>query len=330
MAAWRGPDGRDLLVLRRRAPERDERGDHPPRYVLYDIASDSWRWTGTHATAGHSLIEAGGRLFGIAHAVGGNYGGPLVRVDLADLAAGPSIDERSVVGGLRGNDGKWWFSRAAKLALLDGRVFGIKNDWVTPAPAEEEKGGDRLFAFDPGAYRASEFAGGFPWDEAKWKAAETPAEDLGVLPFEPGHGSALVPLPPSWSPDVGAEGGLFIAAGCSPSNHEGFGAPSDRFALRDAATGRFVAGRLPGPTGSGSAAAFHGGSVFVKRGGVSHGPSNRHLWIVRPLGREEAATAAQDAEGRRMRLDRVDRLSFQLASAGELPWTVWIDGLAAE
>ncbi len=72
------------------------------------------------------------------------------------------------------------------------------------------------------------------------------------------------------------------------------------------------------------------GAVLVKRGGVGHGPSDRQLWIVTGLSRAEAAAAGAAAEGQRMRLDRVDRMSFRFESAGELPWTVWLDGFAFE
>lgn len=68
----------------------------------------------------------------------------------------------------------------------------------------------------------------------------------------------------------------------------------------------------------------------MKRGGVGHAPSDRQLWIVTGLPRAEADAARAAAEGQRMRLDRVDRLSFRFESAGDLPWTVWIDGLGFE
>jgi hypothetical protein len=327
LVPYRHPDGRELLVLRFRERESDEHGQNPPRYVTYDVARDQWKWTRTCATATHGMIAVGSQLWGIAAAVGGNYGGPIVRVDLGQE---PAIDERTVLVGFRGVPGsRWWFSRAAKVVLHDGMVYGIKNDWVTPAPDGPDETGDRLFVVDPEAYRPSDFAGGFPWREEAWKAAETPARDLGALPFEPGHGSALVSLPPRWCASIGEKGGLLVVAGCSPSDHEGFGPPSDLFALYDIATGTFSVGRLPAPTGAGTSATLHEGKVFLKRGGLSYGPDNEQLWIVGPVSAEKAAEIAERNQKKKMRLDRVERVTWTFDSGGA-PFDVWLDGLRFE
>lgn len=174
------------------------------------------------------------------------------------------------------------------------------------------------------------------WDDRAWKAAETPCVDLGGLAFEVGHGSALVALPPGWSQGagggvgvgVGDRGGLFIVAGCSPSNHEGFGPPSDLFAIYDVAKGSLTQGRLPGPTGAGTSACFHRGCVAIKRGGMSYERPDRELWIATPLPPGEAVEASRRILRDRMRLDRVDRISFQFTAGSQEPFDVWIDGLA--
>jgi len=328
LAYWHGPGGKNgRLVLRHRDPKRDEHGRYPPRYVLYDIEADTWTWTRTYCTPGHGTAVVGSHLFGIAHAVGGNFGGPVTRVDLAAMGA---MDERTELAGLAGSKDRWWFSRAAKLAALGGKVYGIKNDWVTPRPADDDAGSDRLFAFAPRQFVPSAFAGGFPWKDSHWKVARTPVTDLGALPFEVGHGSVLIPLPPKWSPAVGDKGGLFIVAGCSPANHEGWGRPSDRYAIYDLAGGKYTPGRLPDATGAGTSGTFYGGTVYLKRGGVKYGPDDEQLWVVRPLPPGEAkAAAARRARGR-MDLRAVDHLALQFDSMGWAPFDVYLDGLAFE
>ncbi|HAK97016.1 MAG TPA: hypothetical protein DCM87_19000 [Planctomycetes bacterium] len=327
MLAYRaGPEGGGHLYLRHTAPERDEFGQNPAKLVAYDIAADKWSWLPTAATMGHGAAVAGDHLFGLAHAVMGNYGGPLCRVDLRALAP---FDERSEFSGIKGDTAPW-LSRAAQLALADGKIYGIKNDWTTPQPADKEKCGDRLYCFDPKDYAPSRFAGGNRWDEKKWRVEHTPAVDLGALPFEVGHGAALAVLPPAWSPAVGARGGLFILAGESPSDHEGFGAPSSLYAIYDIARGAFTVGRLPAETASGTSAAFHKGKVYVKRGGVHFGPHNREVWEVAPAAAGEAAALEAQARRQRMSLARVEYLSIQLEAAGGEPFSVWLDGMAFE
>jgi len=184
--------------------------------------------------------------------------------------------------------------------------------------------------FDPADFEASKFAGGKLWDDKNWQAATTPATDLGPLPFEIGHGAALVALPPKWSAGVGAEGGLFIVAANSPSNHEGWGTPSSSYALYDVASGRFVTGTLPNVSGSGTSAALHRGKLYIKRGGVNYGPSNGELWVVEPVSPAEARAVRSRLKRERLSLDRVEYLSIQFDSWGNEPFTIWIDGLAFE
>jgi len=323
LAFHAGGGGKGRLILRRTASERDEFGQSPGKLVAYDIAAGEWSWLPAAATMGHGAAVAGDRLFGLAHAIMGNYGGPLCKVDLRDPAP---FDERSELSGVKGESVPW-LSRAAQLALVGGKIYGIKNDWTTPQPADREKCGDRLFCFDPEDYAASGFAGGNRWEEKSWQVRHTPAADLGALPFEVGHGAALVALPPGWSGDVGSRGGLFIVAGASPSNHEGWGAPSRLYAIYDIARGAFTVGDLPGETASGTSAAFHRGKVYIKRGGLHFGPHHDDRWEVGP-----ADLPALEARSRRQRmsLGKVDCLSIQVTAAGDLPFVLWFDGMAFE
>lgn len=258
------------------ATQRD--ADNIQKVVYYDIASNHWYWSSTYPTFSHGTVVVDDYLYGIAHAVGGNYGGPINRVDLLNLAN--ALADRTVLWPIVG-DSADWFSRAAMLTSTGGRVYGIKNDWVTPTGS-----GDRVFSFDPADFEPSIFTGSGQsdwWDSSKWQARNTDATDLGQIPFEVGYGSAVVGLPPNWACGVGSQGGLFIVAGRSPSNHEGWGAASDQYAVFDIATGTFEVGHLPAVTGSGGAATFHDGSVFIKRGGNPDAPYNTQLWRVTPM-----------------------------------------------
>lgn len=317
LAVVAGPGESPVLVMRRRAPE----GADVYRYVLYDIETDRWRWTPVRATAGVAYAGMGDLLFGIAHAVGGNYGGPLCR---ARLSGGAEQDARSVPSGLGGvTESAWWFSRAAQLAVVGEHLYGIKNDWVTPAP-EGDATGDRLFRILPGDYVASEFSGTDPWAEESWTARETPVTDLGALPFEVGQGSTLVPLPPQWCPGLGPAGGLWIGAGNSPSNHEGWGAASDRFCIYSLDAQRVVLdGRLPSETGAGTSAVFWNGRVVIKRGGGVFEEERDDLWFVRPVQAGEKVPEPGDG----VDLERIDRLSIELPSRGGDDVTIWVDGL---
>ncbi len=319
-----GAKGR--LYLRFMHPDRNEYGNEVHRLAAYDIAADAWSWLPTAVALGHGTVVVGDRLYGIAHALGGNFGGPVCRVNLADPAA---MDERTVLSGLKGRDA-WWLSRAAQFAVLGGRIYGIKNDWTTPQPADADEVGDRLFCFDPGAFAVSKFAGGQPWDDKNWRESRTPVTDLGPLPFEPGHGAALVALPPNWCGAVGKDGGLFIVAGSSPSNHEGFGPPSARYAIWDAAGGKYTLGTLPDLTGSGTSAAMHDGRIYIKRGGMNYGPSNGEFWVVSPVPAGEAETTERRLRRERMSLEKVDRISVQFDSIGHDPFRVWLDGMGFE
>lgn len=291
--------------------------------IVFDIGKREWHWHDTITAMGHGATLVGRHLFGLAHAVGGNYGGPLCRID---VTARQQLDDHSVLGGIRG-DNAWWFSRAAQLAELGGLVYAIKNDWKTPQPAADATG-DRLIVFAPQDYAPSKFAGGKRWSDRNWQARQTPGTDLGALPFEIGHGAALVALPAGWNSLIGAQGGLFILAGCSPSNHEGHGRPSDLWAIHDIRSGQFTLGRLPAATGSGTSACLFGDRIVIKRGGVRDGSNgDRQLWTVRAIPPADAEAARARQVRARPDLSKVDRLSIQLDSSGSRPFTVWIDGL---
>ncbi len=326
LAFYPGVGEKGILISRRHHPQKDEFGHDRHLLVFYDLAAEKWSWTEANTTAGHGVAIAGDHLYGLAHALMGNYGGPLACVN---LKRPEGLGERTVFGGVKGpNDG--WYSRAGQMAVLDGLIYVTKNDWETPQPKDVEKIGDRLLVFDPREFKPSQFTPGDPWNSTLWKAVETPARDLGPLPFEIGHGSALVALPPGWGDLVGRKGGLFLVAGCSPSNHEGYGAPSAKYAVYDVATGKFTTGSLPDATGTGTAAAFCNGLLYIKRGGMNFGPTNSELWVVRPLPAEEARTAKAKLKRERMTLKKVTGLSMQFDSIGHEPFDIWIDGLAIE
>jgi hypothetical protein len=245
------------------------------RAIRYDIAGDQWQEIDSLVLLSHGVAIVGDYMYGIAHAIGSNFGGPIERVHLRFPHA--ELPDRTTPAQINGDNGGW-LSRVAQLAALDGRIWGIKNDWVTP-----DGTGDRVFSFAPDAFDPSIFTGIFPdelWDSSKWQAHTTPMVDGGQIPFEIGYGSALVPLPPDWSCHIGVQGGLFILAGCSPANHEGWGDASDLFALYDVATGSFQIGTLPDVSGYGASATFMDGAIYVKRGGTPG--YNTRLWRISP------------------------------------------------
>jgi hypothetical protein len=319
-----GEKGR--LYLHHVFPEKDQFAVDQPRLTAYDIATETWSWVPTSTIIGHGTVIVGDWIYGLAHAIGGNFGGPVCRVNLAQPA---SMEERTVLAPGKGKD-QWWYSRAAQLAEINGKIYAIKNDWQTPQPKNADDNGDRLLMFDPKDFKASTFAGGHLWKDENWKSANTPTRDLGPLPFEIGHGAALVALPPKWCTGVGAQGGLFIVAGSSPSNHEGYGPPSGTYAVYDIASGKFTVGTLPDTTGAGTSAALHKGVLYIKRGGMNYGPSNAEMWTVTPLSPEEAQSAQATVKRERMDLKRVDYIGIQFDSSGGDPFDVWIDGLAFE
>lgn len=249
------------------------------RLVFYDIAGDMWNWTPTYAFFSHSATIVGDEFFALTHAWGWNTGGSTQRVELGAFPAYPAYPDRTGLANILGESGDW-FCRGAQLTHTEGRVYGIKNDWTTPNGT-----GDRVFGFDPADFDPSIFTGVFPdsiHDFGKWQTHGTPAVDYGQLPFEIGYGAVLVGLPADWSVDVGSQGGLFIVAGASPSNNEGWGNPSDIYAIFDVATRSLKTGVLPGISGYGASGTFHDGAVYIKRGGT---PSyNTTLWRVTPTG----------------------------------------------
>ena len=320
-AASIGERGSLLLTAPARADGLVAHGGR--QLIVFDIAEQQWRWHQTVTAMSHGATLVGRHLFGLAHAVGSNYGGPLCRID---LLATHRFDDHSVLSGVTG-DNAWWFSRAAQLAALDGRIYAIKNDWLTPQPPADVAG-DRLLVLTPQSYTASIFTGGKRWSAKNWQARSTPTTDLGALPFEIGHGAAMVALPPGWNSLIGARGGLFLVAGCSPSNHEGHGRTSDHWAIYDVATKRFTPGQLPATTGAGTSVCRFGDRLIIKRGGISDDATgDGQLWTVRVINAKEAEVAKLRQSRAAPDLRRIDRLSIQFTASGTKPFTVWIDGL---
>ena len=244
------------------------------RLVRYDVDEDYWSWTATWAVFSHGTTRVGDYLYGITHAFGWNTGGAVQRIDLTDL---PAYADRTGLGGIEGESYDW-LSRAAQLTSCDDMVYGIKNDWATP-----DGTGDRVFGFAAADFEPSVFTGSFPdqfthWD--LWQTHATPTVDYGRAPFEIGYGSVVIALPPQWMPGVGSQGGLFIMAGNSPSDNEGWGPPSDLYAVLDIATQTFATGTLPGVSGNGASAVLHDGAIVIKRGASPD--YNTDLWIVTP------------------------------------------------
>jgi hypothetical protein len=228
--------------------------------VTYDPATDTWTQRGARYFGGTGYTVIGNTLYGNSHAAAVNQGGPTTIIDLNNLDAVSC--ERAAWTGLAGAD-TTWMSRAVQMAAgpVDGWLYGIKNDWTTPNGT-----GDRLWKVNPASIVRNQYIGP-NWDS--WTHNNTPATDLGKLPWEIGYGSAVCAVPPGWAgiSYIGAQGGLFIVAGQSPSNNEGWGDPSNYFAIYDIATGRYMQGSLPDLTGNGTAIAFHNGRVFIKQGG---------------------------------------------------------------
>jgi parallel beta-helix repeat protein len=297
------------------------------RLVVYDIAKDEWQWTVTPVSMSHGLAVSGKYLFGIAHARMGNYGGGICRVSLDPYK---KSEDRTMFdfGGTAGVPDPDWYSRAAQFCSVQGKIYGIKNDWTTPAPADPARSGDILFWFDPAAFRPSLHSGSDPEESKGWREFRTPATAVARLPFEAGHGASVVEVPPGWSPDIGKKGGLFLLAGCSPSNHEGWGPPSRSFALFDIESSKFTVGQLPGATGGGSAAAFSNGKVMIKRGGTNFAKTNREAWIVSPMTRESFQAARSVQERRRIGLEKVESIVIQFESAGGKSVDLWLDALS--
>lgn len=250
-----------------------------PVLTVYDIATDTWSQHGQRLFGHTGFTVVGSKLYGNSHAAKQDQGGHLTIADLTNVDAATCT--RAQVGGLTGNDSDW-FSRVVQLASLDGKLYGIKNDWVT----QPRGTGDRLWTVDPATLLINFYIGP-NWND--WDHAISTGTDLGMLPFEPGYGSALVAVPAGWAGVVGAQGGLFIVAGRSPSNHEGFGeSASDRFAVYDIATGKFMGGALPAVTGSGTSATFHNGQVYVKRGGDPDILFSDQVWVIGPFQADRA------------------------------------------
>jgi hypothetical protein len=256
MAYW--PTADLLFVSRWRDPSLS--GTYPwdkDRVVAYDIGFDEWLLLdgGSNPQFCSGLVVLGDMLYGIQHA----GGQPFRRMDIY----GPGTTEGTGISGVSG-DNATWFSRAAKLAIHDGLIYGIKNDWVTNPRGT----GDRLYVIDPAAWGSDN--------------GNTPAVDLGQIPFEVGAGATIVALPPDWS--VGGAGALFISAGMSPSDQEGTwwgdDNASDLYAIYDIADGTFLVGHLPGAAGRGTSATFHNDRLIIARGLDESGTYTSDLWFA--------------------------------------------------
>jgi len=228
------------------------------RIAYYDIQSDTWTLVRdgppVRSTHGHTVIA--GYLFAIA----GANSSPLIRIELSSLTATSYIEEWGSISTAIGEDNPDWVGFPARIAVLDGLGYLIKNDWVTnPAGT-----GDQLLRFDPASYAFN---------------GTTPVTRLGQFPFEVGTGSALVALPAGWA-GLGSLGGLLIIAGTSPSNQDGAGPNSDLYAIYDVAGSSFwPVAQLPAAVGRGTSAVFHQGRVVIKMGGSD----NFYFWILRPV-----------------------------------------------
>ncbi|MBI3819103.1 MAG: right-handed parallel beta-helix repeat-containing protein [Planctomycetes bacterium] len=300
-----------------------EKGAVRPTLAAYDITKDEWSLTPTFISITHGATVSGHYLYGISHARMGNFGGGICRIAIDNYK---KLEDRTMLtfAGVPDPD---WYGIPAQLLAINNKIYGIKNDWTTPRPQDMTKIGDRLFEFDADQFKPSIFAGGEPDNTKNWRESRTPTQDLGPLPFEPGRGASLAALPPRWCSAIGAKGGIFIIAGCSPSNHEGDGVPSNLFAIYDMDTKQFTTGELPGPAGAGSSVAFFDNAIVIKRGGLGLERPDREVWIVRSLTKEKYDSARAAAETRKFDITKARALSIQFESAGGRPVSVWIDGL---
>ncbi|HOW71666.1 MAG TPA: hypothetical protein PKY77_13780 [Phycisphaerae bacterium] len=269
LAFYAGLGAQGALITRR------DLGGGERVLCTYDIATNIWIAHGNRNFGNTGYVVIGDTLYGNAHAAMVNQGGPTTIADLKDLDA-ITCQRAAFVTGTGGILGEAadWFSRAVQMTTVNGMLYGIKNDWTSPAGT-----GDRLWVIKPSAIVPNQYIGP-NWDD--WTHNASTAIDLGPLPFEPGYSSAIVPLPAGWSAEIGGLGGLLIIAGRSPSNHEGWGEPSSQYALYDIAGGTFTVKNLPGTTGSGTSATFHQGKVYIKRGSSPSADNdpNTDLWVM--------------------------------------------------
>ncbi len=257
--AW-GTQG-SLLTLRRVNPDPN----YQDGLARYDIASGVWTMHGGSKFGNTGYVVVGNYLFSNAHAAMDNQGGNFCRINLLDPNA-PYCGRSAINPSLLGQDPAW-MSRVVQLTVLNGMIYGIKNDWTVNRGT-----GDRFYRFDPDDWANNWFVGP-NWDD--WEPSppvHTPAEDLGETPREPGYGSGLCALPAGWKGVIGPEGGIFMLFGRTNANHEGWGGVTDRYGIWDAATGQWTLGILPAFSSSGSACCFHNGNVWIKQG--CSNPSN--------------------------------------------------------
>jgi len=291
--------GQGMLITRRHDGEADV-------LTTYDIETGTWTHRGSRLFGNTGYVVIGGTVYGNTHAAAVNQGGYITIADLDNLDA--VTCQRAAFSNILGTDPNW-FSRAAQMTAGpgDGLLYGIKNDWVT----EPRGTGDRLWRVDPTTLIRNNYFGP-NWDD--WDHANSTAENLAQLPWEIGYGSAICAVPPGWAgiSQIGAEGGLFIVAGRSPANNEGWGPPSSHFAIYDIESGRFLQGNLPAPTGSGTSIAFHDGKVFIKQGGSPDDPYTDVIWVYGPF-EVPPPSADLDEDGD---VDRDDFNIFQACVSG--------------
>jgi len=239
--------------------------------VYYNMSSDSWtlvRRPGNPApTSNQAHVVVNGWLFSAWIGIGSSNN--LRRFVVADITPTFFDEEYSGIPFVANEDSPQWFSNATKMAVHNGMVYLIKNDWNTPPLSPPTVPGDQLLRFDPATFA---FTG------------ITPAVRLETLPFELGGGSALVALPAGWA-GLGAQGGMLVLSGVTPSDQNGWCPPAttcraDLYAIYDVAADLFRAtATLPANFGGGTSAAFHKGAVVIKMGGSE----NYYFYIARPV-----------------------------------------------
>ena len=277
-----------LIAKRRDGAEDCGYGD---KLAVYDIASNTWTFHQARQFGSQGFVAVGDHVFGSAHAVDTNQGGPLTRINVVTGLDDFTAQRTGIWQSLPGRD-RSWFSRVVQLAVLDGWIYGFKNDWSNGGqPAD----GDRIFKFNPAAYSPNTWGGDPNQDHCTYPGPghlvsnwtnnpQTPATDLGNLPIEPGYGAALVALPANWKGLVGAQGGLFVIWGRRNANHEGWGSPNREYGYLDLATNQWRMGFLPDWSSSGTAAVMYDGEIVIKQGcsdpGNPDGNPTDVFWIT--------------------------------------------------
>lgn len=216
-------------------------GDVSGRLAVFTIAENSWETLGEDGglTMNHGFVYLDGD-----HLLGLQHGG--IEESFRRLTLSPYTEKVSEsITGPAGPD-PLWFSRAADMERVGDTIYVIKNDWTSSPPPSPT--GDRLLSMPTSTLSVNN---------------NVALTDLGPLPFEVGNGSCLAYVPEGFG-GAGADGGLFVIAGESPSDEEGRGTFSSDFALYDLASSTWLPqGNLPFPVGGGTSCAFFDGAVVV-------------------------------------------------------------------